>query len=822
MNRIYLLVLLSLLASLVTDHPVQAQKGKNATKKESVKEEEIIPDKKSYTDIITKEAVSDPGLFTVHRVKEKFYFEIPYSGLNKDMLLVSRIARIPSGLGGAYLNAGSKIHEQMIRWELKYNKILIRILSDMNFAGDSLPISLSVKANNYEPILYSFDIETYTPDSTAILIDVTDFFTSDIQAISGLSVEMRKNYKVNGLDSKRSFIAGISSYPQNVEIRQELTYKASEPPSQAHSGTITMFMNQSMILLPEKPMMPRYYDDRVGWFTLNKIDYGSPALKSDIKKYIRRWRLEPSDPEAYARGELVEPVKPIIYYLDPATPEQWRPYFKAGVEEWDKVFESAGFKNAIAARDPPTSEEYPEFTSEDIRFSVIRYVASTTRNAMGPSVIDPRSGEIIESDIIWYHNHFRSYRNRYLIETGAANPSARTLNTDREEIGEMIKMVIAHEVGHALGLPHNMKASSAYPVDSLRSGSFTQKFGIAASIMDYARYNYVAQPGDQDVRFIRRIGPYDHYAINWGYRWIPDVKSPEEELPLLDQWIEEKYGDPVYLYGSGNPRYDPTAQTEDIGNDPVMASEYGLSNLQKIVPNLIEWTTTDDNGYEELKEIYEELLGVWNRYVRHVITNIGGMYETRKEANQEGIVYLMVPANIQRSSMEFLNKHAFTTPTWLIDQEILRRFENSGELERIRNLQAGYLTYLLNTNRLERVLEMESFHPEESYSCTGMMADLRKGIWGELYRAEAVDPYRRNLQHAYLDHLEELLYVRSESADGNWKYRSSDLGRIAIEQLEQLQKDLIRLMPYPDDLPSRSHFNYMRKRIDSILNRESR
>lgn len=381
-------------------------------------------------------------------------------------------------------------------------------------------------------------------------------------------------------------------------------------------------------------MRPRYEDYRVGWFTVNHIDYGSDEQKAAEKSYIRRWRLEPKDPEAYARGELVEPVKPIVYYLDPATPKKYVPYIIQGVEDWNEAFEAAGFKNAIIAKEAPTPEEDPDWNPEDIRHSTVRWVTSTIRNAVGPSVSDPRTGEIIESDIVWYHNHMRSYRNRLMIETGAANPAARKLKLDDELIGETMRRVISHEIGHAIGLPHNMQSSSAYPVDSLRSGTFTQKYGIATTIMEYARQNYVAQPGDKNIRFIRKIGPYDKYAVNWGYRMIPEAETPEDEKPILDQWIMDKADDPIYRFASSTG-YDPSAQTEDLSDDPVQASTYGLMNLKKVVPNLIEWTSTPGKGYDDLEEIYGELISQWARYAGHVATNIGGIYQSIKKLGSE-------------------------------------------------------------------------------------------------------------------------------------------------------------------------------------------
>ncbi len=811
---------------LCNAHTTYSQKKRKSNKKEEQAQAQSNEDKKllneiQYYNVITPLAKTDSGLFIVHLVDNKYFFEIPQHLMDKDILMISRIAKIPNGLGGGYINAGTKMHEQVVRWEKKYDKVLLRTKSFVSMASDSLPINLSVQINNYEPIIHAFDIKTYNPDSTNLVIDVTDFFTTDIKAISGLDADLREDYKVSKLDEDRSFIDRISSYPENVEIRHELTYTASKPPNGNSTGAISLLMNQSMILLPEEQMMPRFHDPRVGWFTLNRIDYGSAELKADSKRIIRRWRLHPSDEEAYARGELVEPVKPIVYYLDPATPEIWRPYFKAGIELWQKVFETAGFKNAIIARDPPSKAEDPEFSPEDVRYSVVRYVASTTRNAMGPSVSDPRSGEIIESDIMWYHNHFRTYRNRYLVETGAANPSARSLQTPEEDMGEMIKMVIAHEVGHALGLPHNMKASSAYPVDSMRSATFTQEFGIAATIMDYARFNYVAQPGDQGIRFIRQMGPYDHYSINWGYRWIPGVEDPESEKEILDSWILEKTGDPVYLFGSGRGGFDPSAQTENIGDDPVKASEYGIKNLKIVAENLIDWTSQDGKDYSDLEELYGTLVRTWGMYSRHVLNNLGGVYETQKTSDQDGLVYDYVPVDIQSSSTGFLNNYVFRTPEWLINENILRRIEPSGEIKRISDVQKSLLNNLLEKDRMLRMVEAESFLGQDSYSLQQMMQDLKKGVWGDLEQNFSADIYKRNLQLAWIDRLSEYI-TKPEDKDKKNSAMNADISALAYDELNSvknsisLRKDRIRTSQ------ARSHYLYCLKRIEDELSRGSK
>ncbi len=799
-----------------------------STKKKSKKEESAgAPvEKKSessikeYSKVITKDAVSDEGLFTVHKVDKKFYFEIPNKYLNKDMLLVSRLSKLPSNLGGGYVNAGSETNEQLIVWQRFQDKILIKSKSYNAVANDTLPISISVKSNNYDPTLFAFDIVAFSKDSANTVIDVTKFYSTDVKAISGISGQMRETYKVKGLDDSRSFINTIKSFPMNIEVIQDMTYNASKPSMLEETESISIQMNQSMVLLPEVPMKPRLADPRVGWFTISQYDYGSNELKSDLKTYIRRWRLEPKDPEAYARGELVEPIKPIVYYLDPATPEKLRKYIKQGIEEWQKPFETAGFKNAIIAKDAPTKEEDPDFSPEDVRYSVIRYVASTTRNAVGPSVSDPRTGEIIESDVIWYHNHLRSYRNRYLLETGAANPSARTLQTSEEEMGEMMRMVIAHEVGHALGFPHNMGASCAFDTESYRNGDFTQQNGIAASIMDYARYNYIAQPGDKNVRFIRKMGAYDHYALNWGYRVIPNSKSPQDETPTLDKWILDKAGNPVYKYGKQSSTFDPSSQTEDIGNNSMKGSTYGLKNLEFVANHLNEWTSNVTNNYEDLDELYKELLDVWSRYVGHVVTNVGGVYENLKNPNQAGNVYEVVPKAKQIEAMNWLQTNAFASPTWIVNLNTLKNTDYAGYTERFRNLQVRHLNNLLSLGRIGRLMDNEILGAD-TYKALDFFKDMRKGIWKEAGSAANVTIYRRNLQRAYIDRMGTLMTEEmkpTERSSGYYNVSQSDLRALVRGELNALKKSLTAAKALGTNAETKYHYEDCIKRIDLILN----
>jgi hypothetical protein len=780
---------------------------------------------KKYSEVITKDAISDDGLFAVHKIKDEYFYEIPFDKLKKEMLWVSRISQLPQGLGGGYFNAGSKTNEQVVQWVRFQDKILLKVKSYANVADSTKAIHNSVMVNNYEPTLFAFDIKAFNTDTTAVVINVTSLFNTDVAAISGLSARLRKEYKVKKLESSLSFINGIKSFPENIEVKQDLTYSASEPPSFSDMESISLQMNQSMILLPKEPMQPRMYDPRVGFFTVSQYDYGSKELKADQKTYIRRWRLEPKDPEAYARGELVEPIKPIVYYLDPGTPENLREYIKQGIEEWQKPFETAGFKNAIIAKDAPTPEEDPEFSPEDVRYSVVRYVASTTRNATGPSVSDPRSGEIIESDIIWYHNHLRSYRNRYLLETGAANPSARTLNTPPEEIGEMMRMVIAHEVGHALGFPHNMAASYAYPVDSLRNGAFTQENGIAASIMDYARYNYVAQPEDENIRFIRQIGPYDHYATNWGYRLIPSASTMEAEKDTLNQWIRLRELDPKYKFGRQSSRFDPQSQTESVGNDPIKAGDYGLKNLKYVAQNLKSWTSDQTNDYGDLEELYGELLGVYNRYVGHVVTNIGGVYENLKTPDQVGLVYTHLNSAVQKASMDWLQENVFSTPSWLLDKDILQNIDHSGYFEELRKVQARQLDNLLSFDRIGRLIDAETTETE-FYSALDMLKDLRTGIWSEVGRRTNVDIYRRNLQRSYLDRMGYLMTDEGPSPRNNdsdfertltFDVSASDVQTLVRGELKTLRNRLQAAKNSSINTMTRYHYDDAIARIDQVL-----
>jgi len=793
----------------------EAEAAKKATAAKNEKPQPKKGDIQPYNKVITNDAKTDNGLFKVHSIEDKFYYEIPDSLLDREMLMVTRIAKTASGIGFG----GEKQNEQVLRWQKKDKKIVLRVVSHAIVAADSLPIHEAVVNSNFEPVLHTFPIQAIGKDSTSTVIDVTDLFDKDVKAL-GLPDYRRKQYKVTRLESDKSFIESVKSYPQNIEARHVKTYAAGDPPSNSSTGTISVEINNSMILLPEVPMKKRFYDERVGWFTAGQVDYGLDNQKSETVRFLRRWRLEVKDEdiEKFKRGELVEPKKQIVYYIDPATPMKWRKYLKEGVNDWNVAFEQAGFKNAIIAKDPPTKEEDPEWSPEDARYSVIRYFASPIQNAYGPHVADPRSGEILESDIGWYHNVMSLLQGWYFVQTAAINPEAQMVGFKDEVMGELVKFVSSHEVGHTLGLPHNMGSSSAYKVDDLRNAEFTKKYGTAPSIMDYARFNYVAQPEDKGVALMPNIGVYDKHAIKWGYRPILDAKTAKDEKETLDQWILDHADDPMYRFGQQNG-IDPSAQTEDLGDDAIKASDYGIKNLKRIVPNLIKWTTKEGETYDDLETMYGHVVSQFNRYMGHVTTNIGGVYKFSKTADQEGDVFVNVDKEHQKNCLTFLNEQLFETPEWLIDKDIIARTEFNGVTERIRGIQERTLNNILELTRMMRMIDNETLNGSNAYTLMSMMTDLRNGIWSELSRGRAIDAYRRNLQRAHVERLAELM--KSENVNGRRgrvTVKQSDIIPVVRGELNRIQRMAQNAIGNAPNTISRYHLRDIIERIDEVLN----
>lgn len=770
-----------------------------------------------YSKVVTKEHTTDEGLFKVHQKANTYLFEIPDSLLKREMLMVTRIAKTASNIGFG----GGKTNTQVLRWEKKHKQILLRIVSHDVVADTLLPVHEAVVNSNLEPILFAFPIKAYSKDSTATVIDATSLFSTDVKPL-GFPDFYRRAYQATRMDKDRSYIDRVSSYPENIEIRHVKTYFANKAPSNSAVGSITLEMSNSMVLLPKVPMKRRYFDERVGWFARGQTDYGLEDQRSKTVRYLDRWRLEVKDEdiEKFKRGELVVPKKQIIYYVDRATPKEWVPYIKQGINDWQVAFEAAGFKDAIIAKDPPSKEEDPDWSPEDVRYSVVRYLASPIPNANGPHVSDPRSGEILESDINWYHNVMTLLHNWFFIQTAAINEDARGNNFKTEVMGRLIRFVSSHEVGHTLGLPHNMGSSVAYPVDSLRSKSFTDKYGTAPSIMDYARFNYVAQPEDKGVALMPNIGVYDKYSISWGYRPILD-KDAKEEKETLDAWIMKHAGDPMYRFGRQQRGViDPSSQTEDLGDDAMKASMYGIKNLQRILPNLEKWTSEKGQNYDELSTMYGQLLSQFSRYMGHVSGNIGGIYEYYKTSDQEGSVYTHVPKEHQKEAVDFLIEQLFETPTWMLDKDLFGKIEFTGAIERIRSMQVRILNSALSVDRMGRMIENETLNGNEAYSVVSLFSDLRKGVWSELYNGKSIDTYRRNLQKA---HIERLGYLLNDSNDargrgelGSVSANQSDIKSIARGELKRLQRDAKNASNRGNTL-RRYHLQDVVDRIDMIL-----
>jgi hypothetical protein len=642
----------------------------------------------------------------------------------------------------------------------------------------------------------------------------------------------------------KSFISKISSFPINTEIRSVKTFTTTPPkintsptpkigvdlPAGLDAGVITVEINTSMILLPKKPMRKREFDARVGFFANEFSVFEEESQKSDTKVFAVRWRLEPKseeDAQKQKKGELIEPLKPIVYYIDPATPEKWKPFIKQGIDDWQVAFENAGWKNAIRGEYWPEND--PTMSLEDARFSVLRYFAADIQNAYGPNVHDPRSGEILESHIGWYHNIMSLLRNWYLIQTGAVDPAARTKKFDDKLMGELIRFVSSHEVGHTLGLRHNMGASSATPVEKLRDKEYQKLNGHTSSIMDYARFNYVAQPEDGVTSLFPRIGDYDKWAIKWGYSYFEDTKTEAEEKAFLNEMTKEAYKNRRLWFGTESSPYDPRYQTEDIGDNAMRASEYGIKNLKRILPNLLEWSKEDGESYAELDELYGALSGQFRRYMGHVTKNVGGIYDSPKTYDMTGNQFQVVPKSIQKDAVAFLNTQLFTTPKWLLDQNVLSKIKPESGVEAIKGMQDATLSSLMAGDRMVRLLET-SMASKDNYSVDELITDLNKGIFSELKSKNSIDMYRRNIQKVYIDKMIDLLKpgnatVRSVPVGVTYGFNTrtvnlaeTDLPSIARGQLISLKNDLKMSSARMTDRMSKYHVLDLISRINEALN----
>ncbi len=791
-----------------------------------------VPNPQPFDRVITKDAKSKKGLFTVYQVGERFFYEIPKKELGKELLWNTQIAK--TTLGAGY--GGGEITDKVVAWDLHNNRVYLR---DVNFsinADPDSPISAAVKDANNDTIVMAFNVAAYHDGDP--VIDVSRLYNTDVPEFSA-----RQHIGATGFDASRSFIDHISPYPDNIEAETTATYTSAAAGRGVAGGgrgggigggtmrgtSATIVLHHSMVRLPEKPMKPRLFDERVGYFTTQQQDYSADEYRVRNVRYIARWRLEKKDPNA----AMSDPVKPIVYYIDANTPKQWVKWLEKGVEDWNEAFAAAGFSHAIVAKLAPTAAQDPDFSPEDVRYSVIRWLPSTTENASGPHISDPRTGEILNADIQFYHNVMNLARDWYFVQVGPLDPRAQKLPLPEDLMGRLLEYVVCHEVGHTLGFQHNMKASAMYPADKIRDKDWVHKMGHTPSIMDYSRFNYVAQPEDgiavEDL--VPRIGPYDTWATKWGYTPIATA-TPKEEKPTLDKWAREQDNTPWYRFSTANSAgSDPGEETEAVGDaDAVKSTAMGMKNLQRVSKMLMKATAWDDGEtYEDLSEVYGRVLSQWQTEMSHVAQVVGGLNSQEKVVGQEGRVFTLVPKTRQEEAVKFLVDNAFSTPVWLIDPEILRRIEANGALSRIRNAQNAVLNQLLNDQRFARLIEQQTIDGTAAYTAAELLATVRKGVWKELDGPTVrIDAYRRNLQNAYLEMINAKLNgaagggaaaaaAGGRGGRGGAPARSDDEKPFYRAELRVLNASLTTALAKATDHDTKAHLEGAKDQIAKIL-----
>lgn len=800
--KFHILSLTTLLLLGATTHAeakiFERKKKKAQTEVKAAPAKQNINGLKPYAQVITPKAKSSFGFLTVHKVDNNYFFEIPDSMLNRDILIVNRISKAPTSRQKSRVGyPGDILGSKVIRFENKDNKrILVREYSYRERSENKDGMFQSVRNSNTQPIVANFGIETIKKDSLTrnYVINVSVFLQKENPLFS-FDADSKEYIGLLNMVGEGTYIDTLKAFPKNIEISTTVTYQSKKGMSNVgflETGSpripLTYELNSSMVLLPEVPMKARLFDPRVGYFTVGYTDFDSNPQGIEYKKLITRWRLEPKDEAAYLRGELVEPKKPIIIYIDPATPKKWVPYLIQGVNDWQVAFEKAGFKNAIYALEAPTDD--PSWSLEDARHSAIVYKPSDIPNASGPHINDPRTGEILETHINWYHNVMSLLRDWYMIQAGTIDEAARKMQLDDELMGQLIRFVSSHEVGHTLGLRHNFGSSHTVPVEKLRDKAWVEANGHTPSIMDYARFNYVAQPEDGITRagIFPRIGIYDKWSIEWGYRWLPQFQTPEDEVAFSNQSIIEKLKTDVrYTFGTESDPNDPRNQSEDLGDDSMLASLYGIKNLKRIVPQILTWSYEPNKSYAGAGEIYSGVVSQFNRYLGHVTKNVAGIYSNSITVEQtDEIAREFVPANIQKRAIAFLNEQLFTTPEWLIDRQLMEKAKIL-PVNVICSLQSGVLARLINKNTLDKMSENEILNGKKAYTSAQMFNDLKKVIWSNLRQS---DIYKRNMQKAYVENLINLLDKKG-NADKNASGKRpaySEAPAIAHGQLTELKR----------------------------------
>ncbi|MBC8136207.1 MAG: zinc-dependent metalloprotease [Fibrella sp.] len=696
---------------------------------------------KPYAEVITKEAKTDDGIIKTHQIDDKVYFEIPKAVYDKPILWVTTFSRIQTGR----MPFGLEVQDRVVTWERRGDKVLLRSTDYTMRSKTDDGTRQSLDLLNLQPVLMVFNVAANGPDDAAV-IDASPILTTDVNEFSP-----KRALGVVRLDSARTFIETVKSFPTNVEMNVLATY------ADANSNSVSAVLHHSLVALPEKPMKPRLEDSRVGFFSTYFSEFGGDKNRVEDVIYINRFRLEKKDPAA----ALSEPVKPITWYIAPEVPKKWHPYVKAGVEAWNEAFEAAGFKNAIVCKEPPTKEQEPDFDVDDARYSVVRWLPSDILNAYGPSLVDPRSGEILSASPKFFHNILKLQELWYFTQASPNDPKAQKLPLSTETMGPLLQYVVTHEIGHCLGFPHNKKASSSVPVKLLRDPEWTKKWGTEASVMDYGRFNYVAQPTDGVTNLIPKIGPYDIFATEWGYKPLPG-DDPESEKASLDAIAQRQVSDPMLRFGHGEESFasqgDPGQRSEDLGSDALEATPLGLKNIDRVLEYIVSATTKPGEDYTYLGEMFDNLVGQRARELSNVAALVGGFTQTDYHYQQGGSeVFTPIPAGKQKQAVAFLMANAFNTPKNILRPDILARIESSGATDRVLQSQLGLLIGLLSESRAKRMVDQELMYKGKQpiYTLTELMSDTRKGLWSELAAPQtvAIDAYRRGLQRQYVQAL---------------------------------------------------------------------